>query len=83
MQDAEKDEFIVSGKDLVQKIKVLLKESNIHRIIIFNEKDEKILEVPLIIGIFGVVSAPVIAAVSGLIGYSAKYKIKVIQKPKD
>jgi repressor of nif and glnA expression len=82
VQDTEKDEFIVSGKDLIQKVKLLLKESNVHRIIIFNEKDEKIFEVPLIVGIFGIVTAPVIAGISGLIGMSVNYKIKVLRKPK-
>ena len=60
------ESFKVSGDEILNKVKEIIKEGNARRIIIKNEKDETILEFPLTIGAIGVVLAPIFAAVGTL-----------------
>jgi hypothetical protein len=60
------DEYKVDGDYLVQKVKELLHEGNIRRIIIKNEKGERLIEIPLTIGAVGVVLLPVWAAIGAI-----------------
>jgi len=66
MSRSKKQEFKVSGEEIVKKIKELLKEGNARRLIIKNEKEEVILEIPITVGAIGVLIAPVLAAVGAL-----------------
>jgi len=60
------EEIQVSGEALLGKIKEILHEGNVRRIIIKNEKGVSLLEVPLTLGVVGVVLAPVWAALGAL-----------------
>lgn len=63
MSESHTEEFRVNGEELLAKIKQLIHEGNIRRIII-KDKDGKILiEFPLTIGVVGLVLAPTLAAV--------------------
>ena len=75
-----KNEFKVNGKDLLRKIEELIKEGNIRRIIIKNDEGKTFIEIPLTIGIIGVLAAPVMAAVGALAGLVANFTIEVIRK---
>ncbi len=57
------DEFKVKGEDLLDKVKELAQEGNIRRIIIKNEKGNKLLEIPLFLGLLGALLAPYLAAI--------------------
>jgi uncharacterized membrane protein len=60
------EEFRVNGEELLAKIKQLVHEGNIRRIII-KDKDGKILiEFPLTFGVVGLVLAPTLAAVGAI-----------------
>ena len=63
---ARTEEFKVSGDELVEKVKQLIKEGNVRRIIIKNKDGKTLIEVPLTIGVIGVVLAPVLAAVGAI-----------------
>ncbi len=63
---ARREEFKMDGKDLVAKIKQLLAEGNVRRIIIKNKGDKTLIEVPLTVGVAGVVLAPTLAAIGAL-----------------
>ncbi|MDD5014916.1 MAG: DUF4342 domain-containing protein [Atribacterota bacterium] len=43
----KKEEFKVSGEDIIEKIKEIIKEGNARRIIIKNEDGESVAEFPL------------------------------------
>lgn len=58
--------FSVSGDDIMNKVKEIIREGNARKIIIKNEKDETIMEFPLTIGAVGVVLAPIFAAIGTL-----------------
>jgi hypothetical protein len=60
------ESFKVSGDEILNKVKEIIKEGNARKIIIKNEKDEIIMEFPLTIGAIGVVLAPIFAAVGTL-----------------
>jgi hypothetical protein len=66
LSDFRTEEFRVNGEELLAKIKQLVHEGNIRRIII-KDKDGKILiEFPLTIGVVGLVLAPTLAAVGAI-----------------
>ncbi len=66
MTKTTKEEFTVSGEDLLRKVKELINEGNIRRIIIKNKDGKNLVEFPLTIGVVGVVLAPVLAAVGAI-----------------
>ena len=57
-----REEYTVSGSNLVDRIRELLHEGNVTRIIIKDEKDKVLLEIPATVGVIGVVVAPWLAA---------------------
>ena len=77
-----KEEFKVSGEELVAKVKKLIHEGNVRRIIIKSEKGETMLEMPLTIGAVGAVIAPILAAVGALAALMTKCTIEVVRKEK-
>jgi hypothetical protein len=75
-----KEEFKIEGKDLVKKVKELIHEGNIRRIIIKNEEDKVIVELPLTYGAVGALIAPVLAVVGTLAALLTKCTIVVEKK---
>ncbi|MDJ0693542.1 DUF4342 domain-containing protein [Mastigocoleus sp. MO_188.B34] len=77
------EEFKISGDTLVAKIKELIHQGNIRRIIIKNEEGHTLIEIPMTVGVIGgVISAtlfPVIAAV-GVIGAMVAHLTVVIER---
>jgi len=61
-----KEEFRVSGGELVEKVKEIVHEGNIRRIIVKHD-DKTVVEIPLTVGVIGALIAPQIAAL-GVIG---------------
>jgi len=59
---ARTEEFKVSGGELINKVKELLHEGNIRRIILKDEQGKSFMEIPLTVGIVGVAVLPVLAA---------------------
>ncbi|MEG4817615.1 DUF4342 domain-containing protein [Microcoleus sp. K5-D4] len=77
------EEVKINGDDLVTKVKELIHEGNIRRIIIKNEEGRILVEVPLTVGVVGgVIGAalfPVIAAV-GAIGALVAHMTIIIER---
>ena len=65
-QKVHTEEFQVSGDALVAKIKELLHEGNIRRLIIKNEEGRILIDIPLTIGVVGVLVAPQLAAIGAI-----------------
>jgi hypothetical protein len=70
-------EYRVRGDHLVARVKEILHEGNIRRIIIKNEEGRTLLEVPLTLGVVGAVLAPVWAALGALAALAADLRIVV------
>lgn len=60
------EEFRVNGEELLGKIKNLVKEGNIRRIIIKDKEGKVIFEIPLTFGILGALIAPQLAAIGAI-----------------
>ena len=56
-------EFKVASRSVVEKVKVLIHQGNIRRIIIKDERGRTFLEIPLTVAAVGTLAAPLLAAV--------------------
>jgi phage-related minor tail protein len=73
-------EFKVKGEELMQKIRELIEEGNVHRIIIKDDSGKVYLEIPVTLGVIGALIAPVMAAVGALAAWAADFTIEVIRR---
>ena len=60
------EEFRVNGEELMSKIKEILKEGNIRRIIIKNKEGKTVFEIPLTLGVVGALIVPQLAALGAV-----------------
>jgi len=79
-KDAKREEFKISGEKVIEKVKELIKEGNVRRIIIINDKGETLMEIPLTFAVVGTALAPVLAAVGALAALIANCTIIVERK---
>ena len=66
MPEVRTEEFRVNGEELLAKIKQLIHEGNIRRIIIKDKDGKVLIEFPLTFGVVGLVLAPTLAAVGAI-----------------
>ncbi len=59
------EEFEISGSRMVEKVKELIEEGNIRRIVI-KQKGKTLLEIPLTAVVVGAFISPILAAVGAL-----------------
>lgn len=71
------EEHQVAGEDLVAKIKELIHEGNIRRIVIKNEPGTTLVEIPLTLGVVGALLLPVWAAIGAIAALAANLIIVV------
>lgn len=76
------EEFQVTGDTVVSTIKQLLREGSIRRITLKNPDGQILIEIPLTLGVAGVLLFPVWAAVGALAAVAAKLTI-VVEKNSD
>ncbi len=65
-EQVRREEFKVSGEALVDKIKELVHEGNIRRIIIKDKSDHTLIDIPLTFGVLGALVAPQLAAIGAI-----------------
>ena len=80
MEKKKMDEFKVKGEELLSKVKEIIHQGNIRKIIIKNDSGKTYLEVPVTIGVVGLVLAPVWAAIGALAALASSFNIQVIKK---
>ena len=71
------EEYSVSSDNLIERVKELLHEGNVTRIIVKNEKGDTLLEIPATIGVIGVVLVPWLAALGAIAALASRCKIVV------
>ena len=79
-EEGGKDQFRVRGEDLLKKVKEVIREGNIRRIIIKDEQGKTYLEIPLTFGVVGVVLAPVWAAIGALAAMAGNFTIQIVKR---
>jgi hypothetical protein len=62
----KEEKFKVSGEDLLKKVKEIIKEGSVTRIVIKNEDEKTLVEMPLVVGAVGAIIAPMLAAVGAI-----------------
>ena len=81
------EQIDIAASDLVDRTKELIEEGNVRRLIIRNEEDEVLLEVPLTAGVVvgGAVTivAPVLAALGALAALLTHVKVEVVRAKQD
>jgi hypothetical protein len=60
------EEFAIDGDKLITQIKELVHEGNIRRILIKNEEGKTLIDIPLTLGVVGVLLAPQLAAIGAI-----------------
>ena len=81
-KNTRKEEFKVTGGEIIDKVKELIHEGNIRRITIKNETGETLIEIPLTLGLVGAAFVPVLAAIGAIAALVAKMTI-VVEKIED
>lgn len=71
------EEHKVSGENLLGRIKELVHQGNIRRIIIKNSEGHKLLEIPLTVGVVGAVLLPIWVAVGAIAALAKDYTLEV------
>jgi hypothetical protein len=74
-----KEEFWVKGEELVEKIKQLIHEGNVRRLIIKDENGKVYFEIPVTFGVIGALIAPMLAAVGAVAAMVANLKVEVVR----
>jgi hypothetical protein len=76
-EEIRKEEFQVTGEDVIAKIKEIVHAGNVRRIIIKNEDGRTLIEIPLTVGVVGAVLLPVWAAIGAIAALAANLTIIV------
>jgi hypothetical protein len=71
------EEIHVMGSNLVEKVKELIHEGNVQRVIIKNEQGFTLMEIPVTFAAIGVIAAPVLAAVGAIASVVTKCTVVV------
>lgn len=72
-----REEYSVSGSNLVDRVKELLHEGNVTRIIVKDISDKVLLEIPATVGVVGAVLAPWFVALGVIAALVTNCKIIV------
>jgi len=78
-KESIKEEIKVTSDSIVKRIKELIKEGNVRRIVIKKESGEVLIEIPLTLAAAGIILAPLLAAVGALAALATDY-ILVIER---
>ncbi len=73
------EEVQVLGRDLVEKVKSLIHEGNVRRIIVRDEHGNTFLEIPVTVAAVSAVLAPVLAALGAISALVSKFTIVVVR----
>ncbi len=74
---APREAHTVSGSGLKAKLKELIHEGNVRRVVIKNKEGRTLLDLPLSAGLLGAAMIPFWAAVGGIAMLAAQFTIEV------
>jgi len=73
-----REEVQVMGEQLLTKVKEVLHEGNVRRIIIRHE-GQTVMELPLTVGVVSVLAMPQLVAIGAISALLAQYSIEVVR----
>ena len=71
------EEFSVSADNLISRVKELIREGNITRIIVNDERGKTLLEIPATVGLMGALIAPWLAALGTIAALATRCTISI------
>ncbi len=77
---ATQEEFVVDSDHLIETVKQLFHEGNVTRIFIRDEEGRLLLDIPVAIGVIGLLIAPWLAALGAIAALVTKCTIVVERK---
>ena len=80
MAEEVKEEFKVKGEDLVRRVRELIREGTVRRIIIKDDQGKTYFEIPLTFGVVGALLAPVWAAIGAVAALASNFTIEIVKK---
>lgn len=84
MSDSDRwEEFEVRGEELLAKVKELVREGNVRRVVIANEEGRTLVEIPLTVGVVGALLLPAAAAVGAIAAVVTNCTIRVERRDAD
>jgi hypothetical protein len=76
------EEFRLNGGEILNKVKEILHQGNVRRIILKDEHGKTFMEIPLTVGVVGAIVAPILAAVGAVAALASNLTI-VVEKVED
>ena len=73
------EEIQVLGRDLVDKVRDLIHEGNVQRIVVKDDHGNTFVEIPVTVAAVGVILAPLLAAIGAISALVAKFTIIVVR----
>ena len=81
IMDKEKvEEIKVKGEQLIEKVKEIINEGNVRKIIIKDKNGHIVLQLPITFGVIGIVLAPMLAAVGAVAAMLTECSIVIERK---
>jgi len=77
------EEYKIRGEKVLEKVRELVHEGNVRRLIIQNDEGRTLIEVPLTVGVVGAALAPVWAAIGAIAALVTSCSIVVVRGDKD
>jgi hypothetical protein len=71
------DEYKVKGEEVLGKVKELVREGNVRRLIIENDEGKTLVEIPLTLGVVGALLLPMAAAIGAIAAVVTDCTIRV------
>ena len=76
------EEFRLNGGEILNKVKEIIHQGNVRRIILKDEHGKTFMEIPLTVGVVGAIVAPILAAVGAIAALASNLTI-VVEKTED
>jgi len=77
VRKVRKEEFSVSADDLIEKVKQVIHEGNVTRIVVKDEKGRTLLEIPATVGVVGAILVPWLAALGAIAALATRCTLVV------
>ena len=77
------EEIKTTGEQLVSKVKELVREGNVRRIIVKDDEDKTLIEIPLTLGVVGALLLPVAAGLGAIAALVTDCTIVVERVPEE
>lgn len=74
---SRKERIRVRGEELLGKVRALIHEGNVRRIIVIGDDGTTLLEIPLTAGIVGTVMAPALVAIGAIAALASNYTLLI------